>query len=151
MPSCCSSLKNPNNHKNGDWIQAFGKIGSKLKSAVMITHMKNSIYVFIQTQMLREGLFMGCSWGKHLLEDISAQHVGPRWPWSTLILHIPVCVWYFNGLSFLWITVLCCKKMRTCIIIGFMPDDSVEWNSSFGDKTVGIGMISPGQRLNQKN
>lgn len=123
-----------------------------IKSAVMITRMKNSIYVFIQTQMLREGLFMGRSWGKYLLEDISAQHVGPHWPWNTLILHFPhtpVCVWYFNGLSFLWIMVLCCKKMRTRIITDFMSDDSMEWNSSFGDKTVGIGMISPGQHLYQ--
>lgn len=114
--------------------------------------MKNSIYVFLQTQMLREGLFMGRSWGKYLLEDISAQHVGPRWARNTLILHaphIPLCVCYFNGLSFLWITVICCKNMRTRILIGVTPDDSMEWNSSFGDTTVGIGKIFPGQHLNQ--
>lgn len=32
----------------------------------MITHMKKRIYIFIQTQKLGEGLFMGRSWGKRI-------------------------------------------------------------------------------------
>lgn len=41
----------------------------------MLTRMKNSIYVIIQTEKLREGLFMGPSFSKYLKEDISAWHV----------------------------------------------------------------------------
>lgn len=48
----------------------------RIKSAVMITRMKNSIYIIIQTEKLLEGLlFMGPSCGKYLKEDISARHV----------------------------------------------------------------------------
>lgn len=41
--------------------------------------------------------------------------------------------------------------MHTRILIGVMPDDSMEWNSSFGGKTVGIGKISPRAAVKSEN
>lgn len=68
---------------------------------------------------------------------------GPHWPWNTSILHFPLISSppNFNGcFCRMWCYV---ADRFIHSIIEFICDDSVEGNSSFGDKTMGTGESCP--------
>lgn len=98
IPSCHSLLKSGNNHRRSDSVRARKKIKFKIKSAVMITHMKKTYLHFHPNTEVRGRSIYGAFLRQ---EDLSAQHAEPCWPWNTLILHSPhilLCVCYLYSL-----------------------------------------------------
>lgn len=113
----------------------------RLEARVVITQMKNTIYIAIQTDwMLLEGLLFPGRWGgKYLREDISARHARAS-PTPTRINPpiFPHCAATSN-----FAVCFCRLEWRLAVQPSSAAMTQQRGNSSFGDEDMGTGKRQP--------